>query len=61
MNQLLGREGPVGVEIIRRADGVILNFFFNGLVRSSERTDYKDITMPEALILLATKIRMGHL
>lgn len=54
------RQGPVGVEIVRRSNGTTLNYFCNGLVMSSHRTEYKDITMPEALVFLATQIRMGN-
>lgn len=55
------REGPVGVEIVRKAPNTtILNYFCNGLVYSSHAVEHKDITMPEALVLLATEIRLGN-
>jgi hypothetical protein len=54
------REGPVGVEIVRRRDGkVTLNVFNNGLQSFSARLEYDDITMPEALVWLAAQLRMG--
>jgi|KBSMisStaDraftv2_1062788.scaffolds.fasta_scaffold698888_3 hypothetical protein len=54
------REGPVGVEIVRRKDGTThLNYFNNGIQFESHRTEHRDITMPEALILLAVHLRMG--
>jgi len=51
------REGPVGVELVRKGNVTILNVFVNGLVNSSHEM-YKEITMPEALVWLATKLRM---
>jgi hypothetical protein len=55
------REGPVGVEIVRFGNKTVLNYFNNGLVMASETVEYKDITMAEALTLLAVQIRMGHI
>jgi len=55
------REGPVGVEIVRYANKTVLNYFNNGLVMMSETIEYRDITMEEALTLLAVKIRMGQI
>ena len=54
------REGPVGVEIVRKTNTTILNYFCNGLVYSSHAIEHKNITMPEALVLLATEIRLGN-
>jgi ferritin-like metal-binding protein YciE len=55
------REGPVGVEIVRKGDKTILNVFVNGLVSSSHVMEHTEITMPEALAWLATQLRMGDL
>jgi len=55
------RIGPIGVELVFRRDEVIVNYHVNGLVASSHVTQHKDITIPEALILLATEIRMGNI
>jgi hypothetical protein len=55
------REGPIGIEIVRYHDGsTVLNVFNNGLVTMSEKVEYNGITMPEALVWLATMIRMGN-
>lgn len=54
------REGPIGVEIVRKGDATYLNYFNNGIQIMSHQIAYKDITMPEALVLLATEIRMGN-
>jgi hypothetical protein len=51
------REGPIGVEIVRFGHKTVLNIFKKGLVSSSHEM-YKEITMPEALVWLATKLRM---
>jgi hypothetical protein len=58
---VVSREGPVGVEILRKGDKTILNYFNNGAVMLSETTEHTEITMEEALTLLAVKIRMGQL
>jgi len=55
------RIGPVGVELVFRREEVIVNYHINGTVASSFVTQHKAITIPEALILLATEIRMGNL
>jgi hypothetical protein len=55
------RIGPVGVELVFRREEVIVNYHVNGLVASSHVTQHKAITIPEALILLATEIRMGNI
>jgi hypothetical protein len=52
----VGRE-LVGVELVRKGDVTILNVFINGIANSSHEM-FKEITMPEALVWLATKLRM---
>jgi hypothetical protein len=59
--QPVGRYGPVCVELVYKHGYVYVNFFVNGTQVYSFPSPDKEITIPEALILLATEIRMGHI
>jgi hypothetical protein len=54
------RSACVGVEVLTKDSTTRINIFRNGTQHSSVNMGAQDVTLPEALVYLATLIRMGN-
>jgi hypothetical protein len=56
----VSRSAFVGVEVVKNMNGTYINLFRNGTQHSSVAMGAQDVSLPEALVYLATLIRMGN-